>query len=460
MGFSSFSAASAISLLFALTVHAFTFSVNSTAPDSCTNATVEWSGGTAPYSLLVTPSLNVPYNYSIPSSAFTNGQGSYSFQIPFSAGTEFVLTMSDATGFGSGGNSQILTVGNSSSGSCNTTGPGVDFTFQANSALTQCRTFTFSAYTGAVQPITILGIIPGGDSFTLSPPSGSSSFDWTADVYNGTHLLFVVIDSEGRQGGSSTDMTVLASGDNSCINSTSPSSTEAPFPSATTSSGSSSTSDSSSSSGSTTSTGAIVGAVVGGLIFIAAVISLAFFCLRRRKERKDPQWIEASGAFARGPRRNHSVDIDLLGGDSHAAGLQPYADNQASYPNTASTRAPSQFSSFANQSTHPSQSAQFLPSEQAEITPFTAQSEELSSFSSSTRKGSGPYNRAAPRFILHHDAEDVVEQEEDEVVELPPQYTERRAAPGEGSSSMSGPSMSGPSSMPFGDRKDRREFEH
>lgn len=190
------------------------------------------------------------------------------------------------------------------------------------------------------------------------------------------------------------------------------------------------------------------------------MISLALFCLRRRKERKDPQWIEASGAFARGPRRNHSVDIDLLGGDSHAAGLQPYADNQASYPNTASTRAPSQFSSFANQSTHPSQSAQFLPSEQAEITPFTAQSEELSSFSSSTRKGSGPYNRAAPRFILHHDAEDVVEQEEDEVVELPPQYTERRAAPGEGSSSMSGPSMSGPSSMPFGDRKDRREFEH
>lgn len=130
-------------------------------------------GGTAPYFLLVTPSLNVPYNYSIPSSSFTNGQGSYSFQIPFSAGTEFVLTMSDATGFGSGGNSQILTVGNSSSGSCNTTGrqsflslvpasnthlplAGVDFTFQANSALSQCRAFTFSAYTGAVQPITIL----------------------------------------------------------------------------------------------------------------------------------------------------------------------------------------------------------------------------------------------------------------------------------------------------------------
>ena len=42
------------------------------------------------------------------------------------ATAQFLLTMSDATGFNSGGTSHVLTVGPSKGGSsCNTTGPGV-----------------------------------------------------------------------------------------------------------------------------------------------------------------------------------------------------------------------------------------------------------------------------------------------------------------------------------------------
>jgi len=345
--------------------------------------------------------------------------------------------MSDATGFGSGGNSQIFTVADASSGSCNTTGPNADFFFDLNTALQQCRQFTFSGYSGAIQPITIMGVIPGGDSFTLSPPTSTDdSYDWTADIWNGTEVVFIIIDSKGRQGGSSDTQTVGASDDSSCINSSSPSSTEPPVASSTGTS-------SSSSSGSTTPVGAIAGTVIGGLIFLAAVISLTLFCLRRRRERKDPVWIEASGAYSRRSRRNQSIDIDLLAGEQQNSGLQPYALSHSSRSNNT----PLQSTSFDLPP-----SAPFLPSEQSQITPFTAQSEPLSPLSSSTRKA-GLSSKATPRFIVHHDAEDVVPgEEEEEVVELPPQYSERRAPPSQSSTSMSGPSM------PFGDRKESTGF--
>jgi len=174
------------------------------------------------------------------------------------------------------------------------------------------------------------------------------------------------------------------------------------------------------------------------------VISLTLFCLRRRRDRKDPVWIEASGAYSRRSRRNQSIDIDLLAGEQQTSGLQPHALSHSSRSNNTQL----QSTSFDLPP-----SAPFLPSEQSEITPFTAQSEPLSPLSSSTRKA-GLSSKATPRFIVHHDAEDVVpEEEEEEVVELPPQYSERRAPP-----SQSSTSMSGPSSMPFGDRKESNGF--
>lgn len=68
------------------------------------------------------------------------------------AGSRFILTMSDATGFGTGGNSDILNVGSSSMGAqCNTTDPGSNLSFQLESNLQQCGQYDISNYSAAVQ---------------------------------------------------------------------------------------------------------------------------------------------------------------------------------------------------------------------------------------------------------------------------------------------------------------------
>jgi hypothetical protein len=84
--------------------------------------------------------FGTPRTFKIPNSAVKNGKGSYSAPVKFPANQKIFLVMSDATGFGSGGTSLITQVGPSLSGkTCNTTDPGVDFFFNLDSALTQCR---------------------------------------------------------------------------------------------------------------------------------------------------------------------------------------------------------------------------------------------------------------------------------------------------------------------------------
>ena len=68
------------------------------------------------------------------------GPQSFGVFIPFPKDKTLLVTLSDATGFASGGTSQLLTVGDTVSGNnCNTTDPGVDFFFNLDSPLVQCR---------------------------------------------------------------------------------------------------------------------------------------------------------------------------------------------------------------------------------------------------------------------------------------------------------------------------------
>lgn len=85
--------------------------------------------------------FDIPRNISVPSTAFDNNQGTYQVSpIPFIKGTQFLLTMSDATGFGTGGTSELLTVGEPvGSASCNTSNPALSFEFSLPSSLQQCR---------------------------------------------------------------------------------------------------------------------------------------------------------------------------------------------------------------------------------------------------------------------------------------------------------------------------------
>ncbi|EEC00036.1 hypothetical protein MPER_00119, partial [Moniliophthora perniciosa FA553] len=64
--------------------------------------------------------------------------------------------MSDATGPLSGGTSDLLTVGDTQTGtSCNTTLPANDFFFSTDDTLEQCKPYPFTLYDGAILPLTI-----------------------------------------------------------------------------------------------------------------------------------------------------------------------------------------------------------------------------------------------------------------------------------------------------------------
>lgn len=75
--------------------------------------------------------FGTPRTFQIPSTSYSNGQGSYSTQLPFRTNSTMLATMSDASGFASGGTSDVLRVGSSVSNSnCNTTDPGALFVFR------------------------------------------------------------------------------------------------------------------------------------------------------------------------------------------------------------------------------------------------------------------------------------------------------------------------------------------
>jgi len=100
--------------------------------------------------------FGTPRNISIPTTSFSGGQGSYAFPLALPAGQKFVLTMSDATGFQASGTTDVMSVGASQGGNCNTTdsgkhvvlvfksksnaeSSGIAFAFELNLALQQCR---------------------------------------------------------------------------------------------------------------------------------------------------------------------------------------------------------------------------------------------------------------------------------------------------------------------------------
>ncbi|KAJ7492686.1 hypothetical protein FB451DRAFT_1389044 [Mycena latifolia] len=182
---------------------ASTFTFTSTTPTECDNVQISWTGGAGTgYYLSIIPVYDVPRNISIPSSAFSNGNGTFSTPMTFAENTQLVLTMSDSTGFGAGGSTAKLNVGKS------------------------LGLFNLPNYIerGAVAPVTIMGVIPGGDSFVLHPGVNDKTFSWVADVFNGIDVIFLMVDADLRSGGSAL-FTTSPSSDSSCINNDSPSST-------------------------------------------------------------------------------------------------------------------------------------------------------------------------------------------------------------------------------------------
>ncbi|KAG1774125.1 hypothetical protein EV702DRAFT_547216 [Suillus placidus] len=259
------------------------FSMTVGTPSQCDDLTVSWTGGQAPFEILLTPSLETYQNITVPASAFSNGKGSYSIsQLPLSMGTLFILTMSDATGFGSGGTTNQLTVGNPvANNKCSTTVSSPPYEFGLSpSQLTQCNQFTIAVDSGAVLPLTIVQLIPGGQPVVFNSVN-SYTLTSVVNVNTGTNLQYFVTDSTGRQGGVSGFEQVLGSSNSSCLSANSPSSTAGISATATASPSSSSSSSPSSSSSSNVAL--IAGAAGGGAAFLIALTILGMCFLRKRR---------------------------------------------------------------------------------------------------------------------------------------------------------------------------------
>lgn len=368
-------------------------------PTQCDDLTVSWTGGQAPFEILLAPSLEMYQNIPVPASAFSNGKGSYSIpQLSLQIGALFVLTMSDATGFGSGGTTTQLTVGNPvANNKCNTTAASPPYTFNLTPLpLTQCGQFTIgvgSGASGAVLPVTITQLIPGGQPFVWNSVN-SFTFSSVVNVNTGTNLLYFVTDSTGRQGGVSGFEQVLGSSDSSCLGANSPSSTAgmSATATATTTASPTSSSSSSSSSSSTSNVALIAGAAGGGAAVLTALIVLMCLWRKRRARRSLDVQSSTKSYPSRLQRTDPKHDISPRG-DVPPEFPFPYKTNPLSYhtrPTQPSLRTDTTNSSTANFAVGAPLSSfnQIQHSRQSSNTDFSAYGDRSSTMSSA-------YNRTA-----------------------------------------------------------------
>ncbi|KAJ7932466.1 hypothetical protein B0H13DRAFT_1955576 [Mycena leptocephala] len=396
-----------MSALFFLVARSLLFQLD--RPTQCDKLQVSWSGGSgAGYYLSIIPQFGVPRNISIPS---TDVDGTFSITpLQLAAADKFVLTLSDATGFGAGGSTGLLSVGNSLGGSsCDTAYPNKTFDYSFGSNLVQCQPFEFTDYNDGVPPFTIFGVIPGGDSIVLNVPAGRKTFTWSAaNVFNGTTIIWLMVDSTLNQGGSILS-TVGLSGDASCIDGSAPTTSSSTVPATPRS-----------------NIGAIAGSVLGALIFLAVLITLGLFFLRQRQEKKNARM--AGGSEFRRTSRPMNSELDLsYGAHQNVSSYMPTP--------TSSSFNVNQFPSFqgASPPVHYQPHSRYLLPESEnpfDPPPQSASSPLLSDAVSAGQRKSGMSGLTGykpSRYIVHTDAEDEdFPPNEDGVVELPPQYSATR----------------------------------
>ncbi|KNZ78539.1 hypothetical protein J132_00397 [Termitomyces sp. J132] len=376
-----------ISALCVLNPSAYAFSFTTTPPTECGNLSISWTGGIQPLQLVMYPVLKTQMNVSIPMTAFNNGAGSFTFRLPFPSGQQFVITMSDALGYGSGGTTNLLTTGASQGGLCNTADPSPVVLFETSQ---QCRTFVFSNYSGAGQPVTIDVIQPGGQPFSFSPPIGNMS-RWDANVTAGTALLFSMVGVKGGLSRVSPLQIVGATDDATCNKTTSPPTTATVTLTPSTAANSQTSSATTSPPEHKISNAAIAGIAVGVLVILVVVVALGLFFLRKRKGNN---------------QRSRNTNLDLTYDPVARTGnhLYPSAGVPPQTPYTPNNNVPSVI--------HPSEASDTASTTISGTSKRQAAMTDISTHS---------------RFIVHTDVEHELPNQ-DRIVELPPQYFERPGA--------------------------------
>ncbi|KAF5349899.1 hypothetical protein D9757_013613 [Collybiopsis confluens] len=419
-------------------VQSFDFQVGT--PQQCDDFTVTWSGGSPPFTLTVVIPGGDNLDFNIPSNAFQNNQGSFSTQLPVAKSTSILFAMSDASGALTGGTSKLLVVGDSSTGAtCNTTLPANDFFFTVDSSPTECGSYHYTLYDAAILPVSIFFYVPGGhESFVITPIS-TTSFTWNTNLTAQTSFISTMVDSQNRRGGTDVLKTVASSNDQSCI--------IASNPSGTTSASSSSPTSTSTSTSSPTSTssslgrGAIIGIAVGAVAILGLATVLAFCFIRRRKSnRQDHSDIDLLAGEPAGLYAQRPTPSDLSGSPASSQPMlsnqytpNPYTftsmnqPDQRPYPAKSTTNQP--YQEYQQQAYEP----EYYPRPMSNVTSYppppssssaSGQGSSGAAVSSVKFKGTSPAgttNSSTRRLVVHTDIED------DELEELPPQYSDRRA---------------------------------
>ncbi|KAG6865630.1 hypothetical protein C0991_000799 [Blastosporella zonata] len=273
-------------------------------PQQCSNLTVSVSGsdGKPPYRILILPFGPSPLKDNIEARTiidqpFPDGATSVSFQLKYPANSQFVAVVSDSTSFGSGGTSGAVEVASSSDSSCFDATQNVSPKFFYNilplNQIVQCvSTRIWWDNTTVVGNTNFLGVIPGGQSFTIpqsaltNVASEGTGFSWVPPIRGGTPLIIVGGDSRGNGTAGSTLYTVSSGPDNvgTCLSDASPSSTPG-----SPAGGTYATTTATSSSGSGTNVGAIVGGVVGGVVALVAIGLIFLFFVRRSRDNQSKE---------------------------------------------------------------------------------------------------------------------------------------------------------------------------
>jgi hypothetical protein len=207
-------------------------------------------------------------------------------------------------------------------------------------------------------------------------------------------------------------MLVGESGDKSCINSTSPSSTSSPPTPISTSSGGPSALPPGSNGGKNNgpNTVAIALGSLGGVLALGLVFALIFFYFQRKRKRQN-DYSEGSYKFrgTGGPRRM-SLDVeeprpvDDTRDDQTVSHITPFSESYA-----ASS------SDYLRPTRDDLQGSDLIPPRPG---PPSSNAQSKASQAGSFRQ---------PRYVVHTDVEDAIPEDGDqEVIELPPTYTERR----------------------------------
>lgn len=294
------------------------------------------------------------------------------------------------------------------------------------------------------------GMIPLGDPFVLHPSVGPTSYNWIADVPEGTSITFAMIDSHGRSGGSSDLKFVGDSDDSSCINSSSPTSTVNTNDLST--SGPSPSQQPSSTSRSSLSSGAIAGIVIGVILGLLLAVLLVWYW-KHRKARAEPSRLpeaDSSDPHHRHlsifRRTRHLRPVDLL----HGHVMSYAASSSLSLPRPGPPKSPTpEVSPFVLNSSDSAPGRLLTPSasERADISHIddeeqqvlvapsdpteTARRSSVSTSRVSEKTGTLASSRNAtslPRLIVHNDIEDVEGDGDGSYIELPPVYSENRSS--------------------------------